>query len=219
LALGLERGIGFVTGVPRPCAVRQELAAWGGQPPAVPRLLETPGRTQAEAPRRWPGPSVLRQVEVEDKEGRRAQETLRCGGVHARQLAQQPTHAESAAQAQEAAALTGHIQQGPARWCACQAAAVAALAEDAHRGPGQRGWRPQVWRYPAVRARVVAATRPTRRARRGRPGKTAPPPRAAGSHVVVAVAALATHEEDHGWPVLATTVSPAVRMDPEILQA
>ena len=75
LGLGLAHGIGLVTLVPRPCAVRQELEAWGCQQPAWPLLLETPGPTQDEAPRRWQGHRVLRQVEGEYKEGRLAPET------------------------------------------------------------------------------------------------------------------------------------------------
>src|ERR671922_2756709 len=66
LGLCLERGVGLVTLVPRTCAVRQELEAWGQQQPTFPLLIEKPGRTQDEAPRRWHGHSVLRQVEVED---------------------------------------------------------------------------------------------------------------------------------------------------------
>ena len=65
LGLCLEQGIGLVTLVPRTCAVRQELEAWGQQQPALPLLVEKPGRTKAEAPRRWHGQSVMRQVEVE----------------------------------------------------------------------------------------------------------------------------------------------------------
>ena len=65
LGLCLERGVGLVTLVPRPCAVRQALAAWGQQQPPFPLLIEKLGRTKDEAPRRWHGPSVLRQVEVE----------------------------------------------------------------------------------------------------------------------------------------------------------
>ena len=57
--------IGLVTLVPRTCAVRQELEAWGSQQPTLPLLVEKPGRTQAEASRHWQGQSVLRQVEVE----------------------------------------------------------------------------------------------------------------------------------------------------------
>ena len=58
LGLCLEHGIGLVTFVPRTCAVRQDLEAWGQQQPALPLLVEKPGRTKAEAPRRWHGQSV-----------------------------------------------------------------------------------------------------------------------------------------------------------------
>jgi hypothetical protein len=54
-------------------------------------LLEKPGRTQAEAPRRWHGQSVRRQVEVEYSDGRVAQEELRFVVVHSSQRAQQQT--------------------------------------------------------------------------------------------------------------------------------
>src|SRR5918995_2663189 len=50
LGLCLEHGIGLVTLVPRTCAVRQDLEAWGHQQPALPLLVEKPGRTQDEAP-------------------------------------------------------------------------------------------------------------------------------------------------------------------------
>src|SRR5438093_11813656 len=53
LGLCLEKGIGLVTLVPRTCAVRQELEAWGQQHPALPLLVEKPGRTKDEEPRRW----------------------------------------------------------------------------------------------------------------------------------------------------------------------
>jgi hypothetical protein len=43
LGLCLERQIGLVTFVPRPCAIRQELEAWGRQQPTLPRLVEKPG--------------------------------------------------------------------------------------------------------------------------------------------------------------------------------
>jgi len=65
LGLCLEQGVGFVTLVPRTCAVRQALEAWGQPPSALPLLVEKPGRTKAEAPRRWHGQSVMRYVEVE----------------------------------------------------------------------------------------------------------------------------------------------------------
>jgi hypothetical protein len=83
--------MGVVTLVPRSCAVRQALAAWGQQQAALPLLVEKPGRTKVEAPRRWHGHSVRRHVEVEYSPGRVAQEELRCVVGHASQRAQQPT--------------------------------------------------------------------------------------------------------------------------------
>ena len=65
LGLCLEQGVGLVTLVPRTCAVRQELKAWGQQQSVLPLLVEKPGRTKDEAPRRWQGQSVVRPVEVE----------------------------------------------------------------------------------------------------------------------------------------------------------
>src|SRR5918911_2024085 len=62
LGVCLEHGMGLVTLVPRTCAVRQDLEAWGQQQPALPLLVEKPGRTQDDAPRRWHGHSVTRQV-------------------------------------------------------------------------------------------------------------------------------------------------------------
>ena len=121
--------IGLLTLVPRTCAVRQELEAWGCQQPTLPLLLEKPGRTQDEAPRRWHGHSVLRQVEVEDKEGRIAQETIRFVVVHSSQLAHQQTQTYASGQAKEAEAVTDHVQRVQARWFACAADAAAAIAE------------------------------------------------------------------------------------------
>src|SRR5262245_62080867 len=115
--------------------------------------------------------------------------------------------------------MTDHGQRGHARWFACAADAEAAIAEYAHHGPGQRGRRPRPWRYHAVRYRVVAATRRTRRARRGRPAKMDPPPLASGYRLVVEVEALAHPEEDKGWTGLATTVGAEVCGDADILQA
>src|SRR5262249_51780429 len=65
----------------------------------------------------------------------------------------------------------------------------------------------------------VADTRRPRRARRGRPAKTAPPPPESGYRLVVEVEALANAEEDNGWTVLATTVDVKVCPDVDILQA
>ena len=65
LGLCLEHGLGLITLVPRTCAVRQELEAWGQQHPGLPLFVEKPGRTKDEAPRHWHGHSVLRRVAVE----------------------------------------------------------------------------------------------------------------------------------------------------------
>jgi len=219
LGLCLEQGIGLVTLVPRTCAVRQELEAWGQHQAGLPLLVEKPGRTKDEAPRRWHGQSVDQQVEVEYSDGRVALAALRFVVVHSNQLAQQQTQAYTAAQAKETEVITAHVKHVQARWFACEADATAASTEYEGRGPGRRGRRPRPWRYHAVRYRVVAETRRTRRARRGRPAKTDPPPTEAGYRLEVEVTALANLEEDNGWTVLATTVPPEACTDTEILQA
>jgi transposase len=219
LGLCLERGVGIVTLVPRTCAVRQELEAWGGQQPALPLLIEKPGRTKDEAPRRWHGQSMVRQVEVEYSGGRVAQEPVRFVVVHSSQLAQQQTQTSAAGQAKEADVVADHVRQVQARWFAGEADAEAAIAEYEHRGPGRRGRRPQSWRYHAVRYRVVADTRRTRRVHRGRPAKTEPPPMEAGYRLVVEAERMSQPEEDNGWTVLATTLSAAACPDAEVLQA
>ena len=116
LGVCLEHKIDLGTLVPRTCAVRHELEAWGRAHPTLPLLVETPGRTRDEAPRRWHGHSVLRQVEVEDSDGRVAQEELRFVVVHASQLAQQQTQTYAAAQGKEAEAVADHIKRVQARW-------------------------------------------------------------------------------------------------------
>src|SRR5712691_8133190 len=219
LGVCLEHQVNLVTLVPRTCAVRQELEAWGREQPPLPLLVEKPGRTQAEAPRRWHGQNVLRQVEVEYSDGRVAQEALRFVVVHSSQLAQQQTQSYAVAQGKEAEALAAHVARVHARWFACLPDAEAAIAEYEGRGQGRRGRRPRPWRYHAVRYRIVADTRRTRRAHRGRPAKMAPPPMESGYRLMVEVEALANPEEDNGWTVLATTVSAAVCADAEILQA
>jgi transposase len=219
LGLCLEKGSGLVTLVPRTCAVRQELEAWGRQQPALPILVEKPGRTKNEKPRRWHGQSVRRQVEVEYSEGRVAQEELRFVVVHSSQLAQQQTQTYTSAQAKEAEAIADHVKRVEARSFACLADAEAVMAEYEGRGQGRRGRRPRPWRYHAVRYRIVSATRRTQRARRGRPAKTDPPPMEACYRLVVKVEILVIPEEVNGWTVLATTVSAEHCSDREILQA
>ncbi len=219
LGLCLEQGIGLVTLVPRTCAVRQELEAWGQQQPVLPLLVEKPGRTKAEAPRRWHGQSVIRQVEVEYSDARVAPAALRFVVVHSSQLAQQQAQSYAAAQAKEAEAVADHVKRVHARWFACRTDADAAIAEYEGRGQGRRGRRPRPWRYHAVRYHIVSATRRTRRTRRGRPAKMDPPPTEAGYRLRVEVEALANAEEDNGWVVLAATVSAEACADAEILHA
>ena len=176
MGLCLEKGRGLVTLGPRTCAVRQELETWGQQHPALPLLVEKPGRTKADVGRQWHGQSVVRQVEVEDSEGRVASAALRFVVVHSSQLAQQQAQSYAAAQAKETEAVGTHVRQVHARWFACRPDAEAAIAEYEGRGQGRRGRRPRPWRYHTVRYGIVAETRLTRRTRRGRPTKTDPPP-------------------------------------------
>src|ERR1700758_2190552 len=58
LGVCLEHKIALVTLVPRTCAIRQALEAWGCAQPALPLVLENPGRTKDEPPRCWHGQSV-----------------------------------------------------------------------------------------------------------------------------------------------------------------
>jgi transposase len=146
LGLCLERKIGLVTLVPRTCAIRQALETWGRQHPALPLLVEKPGRTQDEAPRRWHGPSVMRRVAVEDSDGRVPSEVLRFVVVHASQLAQQPAQTYASAQGKEAEALTDHAKRVQTPWFACWPDAEAALAAYEGQEPGRRGRRPHPWR-------------------------------------------------------------------------
>jgi len=162
---------------------------------------------------------VLRQVEVEYRDGRVAQETLRFVVVHSSPLAQQQTQPYAAAQGKEAAAWADHMRRVHARWFACLPDAEAAITEYAGQGQGHRGRRPRLWRYHAVHYHRVAETRRTRRTRRGRPAKMDPPPLESGYRLVVEVEALAKVAEDNGWTVLATPVDAGGCPDADILQA
>src|SRR5262249_50783212 len=95
----------LVTLVPRTCTVRQELEAWGREQPALPLVLEKPGRTRDEPPRCWHGQSVMRRVEVEYSDGRVTAEALRFVVVHSSKLAQQQnkTYAVTQSKVDEAA--------------------------------------------------------------------------------------------------------------------
>src|SRR5215475_4994698 len=219
LGLCLEHGIGLVTLVPRTCTIRQELEAWGRQHSALPLLVEKPGRTKDEEPRRWHGHSVLRRVEVEDSAGRVTQEEVRFVVVHSSQLAQQHAQTYVSSQEKEAEAVADHVRQVHAQWFACRPDAEAAIAAYEGQGRGRRGRRPRPWRYHTLRYSIVAASRRTRRTRRGRPAKTDPPPTESGYGLMVEVDALPNAEVDNGWTVLATTVRAERCTDAEILEA
>jgi hypothetical protein len=161
----------------------------------------------------------MRPVEVEYSDGRVAQEAVRFVVVHASQLAQQQAQSYAVAQAKEAEAVADHVKHVPARWFAGLPDAEAAIAAHEGRGQGRRGRRPRPWRYHTVRYRSVSATRRTRRARRGRPAKTDPPPTESGDRLEVEVEALVNPAEENGWTVLATTVCAEACGDAEILHA
>lgn len=139
--------------------------------------------------------------------------------VPSRQLAQQHAQSSAAAQVQEAEAVAAQVRQVHARWFACQPDAEAAIAAYEGRGQGRRGRRPRPWRYHTLRYGIVAESRRTRRARRGRPAKTDPAPTESSYRLVVEVEVRRHPEEDNGWTVLATTVRPEAGTDTEILQA
>ena len=219
LGLCVEHGVGLTTLVPRTCAVRQELEVWGQQHGPLPLLLEKPGRTRQEPPRRWHGASVIRPVEVEDADGHLAMAEMRFLVVHSSQLADQTAGAYAAAQAKEAERLAEHIRRVEARWFACAADAEAAIAAYAGRGQGRRGRPPHPWRYHAVDYRVEAVSVPQKRTRRGRPPKTEGPQVEVRYRLAVHREALVPAADTYGWTVLATTVPPAVCTDTEILQA
>jgi hypothetical protein len=156
---------------------------------------------------------------VEYSDGHVALAALRFVVVHSSQLAQPQTQIQASAQAQEAEALADHVKRVEARQFACLADAAAVMAEYEGRGQGRRGRRPRPWRYHVVRYHLVSTTRRTRRVHRGRPAKTEPPPIAPCYHLGVAVPVHGVPEEEHGWTVLATTVSAERCADSEILQA
>jgi transposase len=215
----VEKRIGLVTLVPRTCAVRRELEGWGQQQPALPLLLEKPGGTQRDAPRRWHGQSVIRRVDVEYADGRMAQEDVRFVVVHSRTLAQQEAMAYAAARAKEAERVAEHITRVAAKQYACAADAEAAIADYEGRSQGRRGRRPQPWRYHSLCYRVEAFLQRPKRARRGRPPKGEPPQEESRYRLVVDTETLERAEADNGWTVLATTVGAEVCSDTQILQA
>jgi transposase len=219
LGLCLEKRVGLLTLVPRPCAVRQELEAWGQQHGPLPLLLEKPGRTRQEPPRRWHGQSVIRRVAVEYADGRQDMAELRFLVVHSSQLASQAAEAYTAAQAKEAERVAAHRQHVEARWFACAADAEAAIAEYEGRGQGRRGRKPQPWQYHALRYRVEAVTQRQKRTQRGRPPKTELPQDTVRYRLRIEGQAHVPSADTQGWTVLATTVGAESCTDAELLQA
>lgn len=219
LGLCMEQSIGLVTLVPRTCGVRQELDAWGQQHAPLPLLVEKPGRTQGDAPRRWWGQSVARVVDVEYADGRTAQETMRFLVVSSSQLAEQQARAYATAQAKEAEQVAEHIRRVAARSFACAADAEAAIAQEEGCGQGQRGRKPRRWRYHALHYRVEAFTHRQKRTRRGRPAKTEPPQEETRYRLVVKAEEWPQVAQEQGWTVLATTVGTAGCSDEQILRA
>ena len=219
LGLCLEQRVGLITLVPRTCAVRQEVEAWGQQHGALPLLLEKPGRTRQEPPRCWHGQSVVRRVPVEYADGRLDVAEIRFLVVHSSQLSQQAVTAYAAAQAKEAERVAEHIRRVEARWFACAADAEAALSDYEGRGQGRRGRTPRLWRYHALHYRVEAVSSPKKRTRRGRPPKTEAPEVSVRYRLVVSPEAVVPPEDTQGWTVLATTMRSEVCTDVEILQA
>ena len=219
LGLCLEQGVGLVTLVPRTCTVRQEVEAWGQQQGALPLLLEKPGRTRQEPPRRWHGQSVVRHVPVEYADGRLDVAEIRFLVVHSSQLAHQTAIAYAAAQAKEAEHIAEHVQHVEARWFACAADAEEAMADYEGRGQGRRGRQARPWRYHTLHYRVEGVSVPKKRTRRGRPPKAEMPQVEVRYRLVVHREALVPSEDTHGWTVLATTLRPEVCTDTELLQA
>jgi transposase len=219
LGLCREKFIGLVTLVPRTCGIRQALEGWGQQHAPVPVLVEKPGRTRRDAPRRWRGQSVERLVAVEYSDGRVAQEPLRFVVVHSSQLAQQHAAAYATAQAKETERVADHIRRVQARSFACVADAEAAIAQEEGRGQGQRGRPPQRWRSHALHYRVEAFTHRPKRTCRGRPPTTDTPPEETRYRLVVEAEALTQAEQEQGWTVLATTVNAQRCSEAQILRA
>ena len=199
LGLCLEKQIGLVTRVPRTCAIRQELEAWGRQQGVLPVFLEKPGRTQPEASRCWRGTSVLRHVEVEYADGRIGQAELRFLVVHSSALAQQESKAKATAQTKEVGQVAWHIQRVAAQQYACAVDAEAAIAVYEGRAPGRRGRRPRPWRYHTLRYRVEAFRQRKKRPGRGRPAKAEPPQMEQRYRVIVDVEARDREAAEEGW--------------------
>jgi transposase len=219
LGLCLETGMGLVTLVPRTCAIRQDVETWGQQQVSLPLLLERSAKRQGEAPRRWYGRSVTREVEVEYDNGQIAWAPIRFIAVHSTQLAQQHEQTQAQAQEREAEALAAHITQVQSRQFACEADAQGALAEYEGRSRGRRGRAARPWRYHEVHYRIEVHHQRQKRPRRGRPRKGEVASEEVVYRLSVATRALAPPVETYGWLVLATTLDERSCGDVEIVQS
>jgi transposase len=219
LGLCLETGMGLVTLVPRTCAIRQEVEAWGQRQASLPLLLERPAKRQGDGPRRWYGRSVRREVEVEDEKGHVTLAPMRFIALYSTQLAQQHEQSYCQAQAREARALDVHLAQVQSRQFACEADAQGAIAEYEGQRPGRRGRAATPWRYHEVHYHIQTHHQRQKRAGRGRPRKGEAPQEEVVHHLRVETRALTPARETCGWLVLATTLDEQRCGDAEIVQA
>jgi transposase len=219
LGLCLESGMGLVTLVPHTCGIRQEVETWGQHQVSLPLLLERPAKRQGEAPRRWYGRSVTRQVKVEYQDGQSALAPIRFIAVYSTQLAKRHQQTHSKAQTREAEALSTHVAQAQRRQFVCQADAESAIAEYEGRGPGRRGRAATPWRYHEVGYQVEVHRRPQKRTKRGRPRKDEIPLEDIVYELRVTTQALPAPVKTFGWLTLATTIDEASGDDTEIVQA
>ena len=219
LGLCLEQQVGLVPLVPRTCGIRQEMEAWGQTQSSLPLLLDKPARRRQEAPRRWYGRSMTREVEVEYEDGRLAWAPVRLVAVYSTPLAQHHEEAYGQAQRREAEALAEHVAQVQGRRFACEADAEAAIAEYEGRGRGKRGRRPCQWRYHELGYSVEAQWQRKKRTQRGRPRQGEEVEHELVYHLRLNTKVLSPPVSTFGWLVLATTVSEQTGDDAEIVRA
>jgi transposase len=219
LGLCLEQQVGLVTLVPRTCGIRQEVEAWGQKQSSLSLLVDKPARRRGEAPRRWYGRSITREVEVEYADGRIAWAPVRFVAVYSTQLAQQHEEAYGKAQEREAEAWAEHVAQVERRRFACEADAQAAIAELEGRETGKRGRRPCRWRYHEVSYGVEAQWQRKQRRRPGRPRQGEAVEHELVYRLHASSKALSPPVSTCGWLVLATTVSEQTCHDAEIVRA
>jgi transposase len=219
LGLCLEHKVGLVTLVPRTCRIRQEVEAWAQKQPSLPLLVDKPARRRRDAPRRWYGRSLTREVEVEYADGRVELAPVRFVAVYSSQLAQHHEEAYGKSQEREAKTLAEHVAQVQRRCFACEADAQAAIAEYEGWGPGQRGRRACRWRYHEVTYEIDVQWQRKPRGQRGRPRKDESMEHERVYRLRLQTKPLCPPVSTFGWLVLATTVSENTCDDAEIVRA